>query len=577
MNHINVFVEAAGDTIPPRELPLAGDAELKLVLDRVQEADDLYHDDSGNLLVDRDWYEACTLDFGDWLQCHIPNLDAHMLAYKYADDYAVIKSWLQFVAGEAADSLREQLVEKYGLPGRAEVAQAQVIASSIISLSMPITVSVLCEGADLDRFYFPAFPKGSDPDFLMDLAGGVLDEMELDLSEEERRSQTYLRLLMALLVSCIQSRSGAFTYVVHDDDDNTEIVDIHVFAGGHLCAVDPDDLSEVMNIITEDPSILMDIVMSYDPNTDYEAVMLACASAIAGGLHEGLEIAYEHTCKVPVGDEMEGQELSVGLATSMPLIMEKALTGEFAGQVGPIPDLLDPAAKVFRDAMEVSPFVTPEEATRFMLSAEIARGAMELLLCGTVHGASERAVDLIQQIELGMVDEDILMEDIEVMESHAGYIEQMAELDVTDEAYDALPDESKHSLTHLMNMMTLDGNEMHSIVALEGDLESNGSKITAKCLNMPPITTDIPRDVHDKLYRMLKSLVLDATNSPNTTLFCASKVPMSSEAHLSALGVKNGMWTDLGEEKAMMLLDATNVGEPLNLQPGDTLDYRKLL
>lgn len=581
MNHINVFVESIADAIPPRELPLADDDEIRSALLTVQETDDLYHDEHGELRLDEDWYRAAVLDFGDWLQCHLPEHEAHMIAYKFSD-LSFVRTWLEYSAEEMGEGIYEKLVEGFGIPLTSEVAQAQLTVASMLSMGNPITVSVISEHVELDRIYIPAIRSEIRPRTMnMALDFGVDEEgREIELSAQEWRDAIYFRLLTNIIIACLKSRTGTLSFVVHDAEEGMEGLGIYAFAAGHVCPIDNAQLSEVMDVVTTDPSVLMDVLADYEPETDFESYMVSLASAIAGGLQDGLQSAYEHASGRRATDDVVDPDMGVrvGLLGGAPLILTQSLTGEFAGEPGPVAEGdSEPAADIFVRAMEASPFVTPDEASAYMLSSEITRGAFEILLFGGTDEASERAVDLIQQLDLGMVDDDIDIEDIEVLEEHASYVEQMRELDASDEAYEMLPDESKSSLTHLMNLMTLDANEMHSFVTLEGDIDKPNVHVTAKCLSMPAATADVPQDVHEKLYRMLRSLMLDAMNSPNTTLFCASRVPMSSSAHISVLTVKDGTWSDVGEEKAMMYLDTTNVSEPLNIQPGDMLEYRNLL
>lgn len=571
MDHINVYVESFTSVLPAREVPIAGDEALGEALTAVQDTDNLYRDDKGALTVPSSWHRAAVLDFGDWLEAHVPDFDLYMIAYKFGH-MPFVRSWIEYDALELAEEINEVIVENYGQPTPDELAQAQLVAEGLTSTGQPLTMSVLCELDGISTLYIPQLVTRFDLPSL-----GTMNPSTGELTNEESEYLSFFSLASTIALAALKSQAASIAYVIHDQDEQTEVFGIYLFARGHIASISGEDLSQIMDIHANDGSVFGTRLAAHSAKTEFESNVQAAASAFARAVHVGLEIAYEHTTKKRIGEHFDQKgQINLGIIGNVPIILARSLTGEFAGEIGPYTEPDESISSIFVRAMESSPFVTPEEATRYAVANEVARGACEVLLTGNSNKTSERVVDLIQQLELGMGDDQIVEEELTVFNAHADMKEQEVILQITDEAYEALPAERKSHLTHLINMLTLDTSELHSIVALEGDLDKPDTPISAKVLAMPPVDMELPADIHDDMHRLLKSIVYDASRSANTTLLCASRVPMSNSVHISGLGFKNGSWSDLGEEKTMFYLNATNVGDPLNLLPTDNIDYRSI-
>lgn len=572
MDHINVYVESFTSVLPAREVPIAGDDALGEALATVQDTDNLYRDDEGALTVPSSWHRAAVLDFGDWIEAHVPDFDLYMIAYKFGH-MPFVRAWIEYDALELAEEINEVIVENYGQPTPDELAQAQLVAEGLTSTGQPLTISVLCELDGISTLYIPRIATRFDLSSI-----GAMDFNEMDeLDNRETEYLSFFSLTSTIALAALKSQAASIAYVIHDQDEQTEAFGVYLFARGHIASISGEDLSRIVDIHANDGSIFGARLSEHNAKTEFESNVQAAASALAQAVHVGLEIAYEHTTKKRIGEHLDQEgQINLGIIGNVPIILARSLTGEFAGEIGPYTELGESISSVFVKAMESSPFVTPEEATRYAVANEVVRGACEVLLAGNSNNASERVVDLIQQLELGMGDDQMVEEELAVFDAHADMKEQEVILQITDEAYEALPAERKSHLTHLINMLTLDTSELHSIVALEGNLDEPDTPISAKVLAMPPVDMELPADIHDDMRRLLKSIVYDASRSANTTLLCASRVPMSSSVHISGLGFKNGSWSDLGEEKTMFYLNATNVGDPLNLLPTDNIDYRSI-
>lgn len=579
MESFNVYVEELTSHIPARLIPVTDAITIDEAIVALDEMDSTYYDDNGKLKVSADWHKAAVLDFKDWLSCHVPDFDDVLFSYRH-QNLRFVRKMLEYTASELSSNYLDSVRAAMGEPTQHEMAQAQVIADTLCSMGNPITVSFFAEGFEDDNiFYVPklSIPFGVNEMNKLDSIGGVDG-----LNADEKEAWTYFTTIAMACIMCLRSSVGSLTYIIHDEDTGVEMLGLFLFCKGHITVLDSEDLSTLIEVrLSDNPNVddvFMNNITSMVCRTEFEFLAQKCAGNIAAAIQDALEIAFQHVTGCNVQDpDVTSCDVSMSIVDGGPLLLIENALGDYAGISGPELNEDKGLAQLFEEALERSPFVTEKEATMFVVASAISDAGSELLFTGSIDESGNKVFDFVQELDFGLASCEVDIDKMGIFEEYSNMVEDQMELAASDEIFEALDDDKKAEISHIINMFTLEKNKTHSIVSLEGDLEEEEGEIKATRLSLPPEdTSSIPKAVADDFQRMLRSVVMKAASSPMTTLICASKIPMSHEVDVSGITWRNGSWTDVGEEKMMFYLTSTNIGNTIELDSGDDIDYRYL-
>lgn len=591
MSHINVYVEEMIEHIPARLLPVTDMDKVREAMEHVQAVDDSYRNLDGTLKVDEAWHEAAVLDFGEWLITHLPSFTESIFCYNFGD-FPVIRDWMRYNAFEMAQDLESAINEIFAdnPPTPAELAQASTVSDILLHHDGALTLSAFGDISGIENVYIPHIAPEMD---WADLSSLEIEEME-ELKESGDEYVVYATELMMIALACLKSPASALAYTVHvDGDEGFHATGMFLFSMGHVVHIPQEFYPLLSELKTDNEEILAANLSAFMPRSNFEAVSARLAASIMLGMHASLNAAYECASKRSIDADIEkgaeGNTIRLALSDCADIVLSQNVLGEFAAANGPSLENYESLADFFDATLATSPFVTEKEATSFFVSALSADAACEILLTGTMDATSERIVDLFQELEFGLCDIDFDPMTAGVLEEHFEMLDAYRELDINDEVFENMPDEQKAEVNQLLAQIQLDAFSPCTVVSLEGDIEggaddddeyggfghSRKGSVKATAMRLPGLAmAGLHPQESAETERLLRQMCIQAFNSPSTTMFVSSRDALSDQVSLAAVKWSNGHWEDIGEDKAMFYLMASNIGDQLDILPGDDIDYR---
>ena len=577
MSHINVYVESFTEHVPARMIPVSTMEEIKSAIAQVQATDDLYRDETGALKVSTDWHSAAVLDFGEWLMTHIPSFSEALMCYNF-EEFPIIRDWMKYNAVERTSEVSELVGELWqeNPPTAAEMAQAHVVADLLLQHGSAMTVNIMADIRGLESVYIPTVSTSMS---FEQMAEADIEELE-NMSAQDDTYWSFLSELMVFVLACVKSSTATLAYTLHGEEGK-EAVGLLLFTEGHVMNMPRCYFPEIMNAKTTDEQVLEGNMLALTPKDDFELSCVRMSAAIMFGLHEALTATYEHRVKHSVDVEVDDDKnasIELSIVDTQGIVLGHNLLDEYAALEAPLYDEYDNLVDMFDAAIEVSPFVEEEEATRFLVSACVAAGACELLLTGELEDITEEICDMFQSIDFGLADIALDFDTASIIETHADVAETHKALDLSEEVFEELPEEQRREVFQLLDTIQLDASSMKTIVSLEGSIDIDEEDISsgavhATALRMPG-NHGVPEESFNEMGRLLKQMCIQAFQSPSTAMFVSSRGNRPHQVNLSAVQWKNGHWYDLGEDKAIAYIMTSDIGDQLDIRPGDDIEYR---
>lgn len=577
--HVNVYAESMNERISARMLPLSTLDEIKDAMSDVQKTDDLYRDENGKLKVDSAWHQAAVLDFGDWLAAHMPDFSEALMCYNLGE-LPIIRDWMRYTAIERTQEINESIAKLWEAepPTPSELAQAHIVADMLIQHGSALTVNVFGDVQGIENVYVPAVAMSPDVDDIYALS---LEDME-DLSAEQDEHWTYLSELLVIALTCVKSDVAVLSYTAHLDD--MDAFGMYLFADGHVANMPSEYYPSLLDMKMENEEALASHLQEFEPRSYFELCSVRMASAIAMSMQSQMQCTYEHVTKHSYEQEEKGDsdiEIKLSLVDTSGVLLQENVMGEYAPALAPVPSEHESLVSMFQAAIDSSPFVQPAEATDLIVSTCVAYSACELLLTGKIDDTNEMICDMFQELSFGLADIELIADHAVIIEDHEQMLSTYKELDINEEVLASLPEEQRSEIDWLLANIELDADVNRMVLSIDGEIGDDYEEsprrdepMQATAIRLPAAHA-VPQEASRETSRLLQQMCFEAFRSPSTTMFITSRGEHPGQVLLSAVHWHDGHWEDIGEDKAMFYIMATNIAPQLDILPGDDIDYRR--
>ena len=572
MSQPNVFIEAFCEVIPPYSVPLADAGHLAEALSRADAVFDSYHDlGSGQPKVDEGWLQDTVYDFGEWLAGRTPYGDSQSLWRTFRHSrlvalYAALD--LNVFTTEAGEMLSEE-----GFPiGAYEIANHLTRQALVIDGNL--TVAFTCDFVEETRvFEIPGGTSNPDTNY----------GTPPDGDDSPWPPGVYNALLIAFLM-CMASSYGALCITSRIPDKKMGAFAAgFAFAHGRFWPVSP---STMTNMVGDLGRFITGPETPYAASS-YEMAAVEMANAIMDVTGSAFEVIFPGTAEGSLSLSVAGFPgigyIGGGHAS---VLYEEGAGGDTIvtpdGMVL-IPGVhveRAPLSKIFEDVHGSVIEGDSDEASRIVAVAAIARSASHYL---TMPPDEARAATESMLIDFGMFYElseeayDFNEDELTPVLSSAAAINRERDDAIYLNLYNEMEDDSvrKGDIDAIVDGLSHQSKYVKKVGIFEPveklpsgpemDVFSEQTSVVAFLMTAPA------RD--ENLEEHLRTMCTRCSYSDKgATMFFALEDEQGHLTKLAAVQWTGGRWRNLGEERIHEIVQGTNIGQILNIQPDGNED-----
>ena len=550
----NVFVEVFTSVLSERLVPIATKEEVVKALEEVSRANDLYVVDS-QLKVPEAWLSAMTVDFGDWLCDHIPLATEADICRDFYD-ISIIAQYQMYSAGERVNGLQSLISSRGGCSQEVDMV-ARGFADTLSSITDAVSITYVCGAEEVDTFYIPACEPSE-----------VVDQTCVDGPACKSITPRVMgwRECHAAAIRCLTEGIGAMTICIHEPDAIT-LGALTLFENRGWI-VPGEIMGELMMGFAnqdENGMPLLANLSSFMPACDFENLARVFAACIISAGTETVDIAHK--------DMMQRKLDGFKIFSINPFNTAVDFEGHCTFHVVNENVAMSNLPTLFDAVIDMDPFLTGTDASESVMVAALTRAACEIIMEGDVEKIAEEVRDFVMFMELDSNNRAFDKYSLMLLTEYDEALAEQSVMTTMSAMYEDLERNRKSEIDAIVDAMAADPASFRSILAIEGDGQDHKTPARAHSTFMPP---GLPSEGEEASKERLRSLCTQCMLSPRMTMFLVKRPMNSSPVLISGIDWDSGNWKDLGPDRTLEFLDGTNIGEILNVDPGEALDYQKI-